>query len=444
MDSIEDSQKMNIEPNNPIKAPCQNTNNISGSKKAKNEDCLSKEFLKFNQFMFTPLESFLLNKKMPRGFKFETEENIAKTLELSKTNQRRVKPKGFLQEPKIVVKPIQSPINEEKKISAEKIHSIKPPKKPKKEEKEIVKNNNNTNNNSNNNNINTNKIENKIEGNDSEIYKIRIKCTAGFNKIKASPYASSFYISKVPDAPCLANIEKKIINFEYKTLDECFEEIRKVWNYQFKNHAKEPNIYQKICQLSSLTETILKDLKNEKNTFNEKKDEISAIKKRTEKLKKDLEEYNVNTQKEIINKNIKVKNSTTINKLSQMIRTLSKQQLRGIIPILCDTNEVIDRKSFEFDLDKLPDDKFKKLDIYVNNCFIQNKHSNTINKNVSNKKENKNNGITNGIKKNGNINSNGIYKNHTINHQNGLKKEENKKINNSFSESDSVSSNSSL
>ena len=439
MDSIEDSQKMIIEPNNPIKAPCQNSNNISGSKRGKNEDCLSKDFPKFNQFMFTPLESFLLNKKMPRGFKFETEENISKTLELSKTNQRRVKPKGFLQEPKIVVKPIQSPINEEKKISAEKIHQMKPQKKPKKEEKEINKNTN-TNNNSNNNNINTN----KNEDNNSEIYKIRIKCTAGFNKIKASPYASSFYISKVPDAPCLANVEKKIINFEYKTLDECFEDIRKVWNYQFKNHAKEPNIYQKICQLSSLTETILKDIKNEKNTFNEKKEEISAIKKRAEKLKKDLDEYNVNSQKEIINKNIKTKNSATINKLSQMIRTLSKQQLRGIIPILWNTSEVSDKKSFEFDLDRLSDDKFKKLEIYVNNCFAQNKNSNSINKNVNNKKENKNNGITNGIKKNGNINSNGIYKNHNINHQNCLRKEENKKVNNSFSDSDSVSSNSSL
>lgn len=32
MDSIE-RQKMNIEENNPIKAPSQNTNNISGSKK---------------------------------------------------------------------------------------------------------------------------------------------------------------------------------------------------------------------------------------------------------------------------------------------------------------------------------------------------------------------------------------------------------------------------
>ena len=149
-------------------------------------------------------------------------------------------------------------------------------------------------------------------------------------------------------------------------------------------------------------------------------------------------------QKEILNKNIKTKNSTTINKLSQMIRTLSKAQLKGIIPILWDTNEVTDKKSFEFDLDKLPDDKIKKLEIYVNNCCAQNKNSNSINKNINNKKENKNNGITNGIKKNGNINSNGIYKNHNINHQNGLKKEENKKVNNSFSDSDSVSSNSSL
>ena len=42
------------------------------------------------------------------------------------------------------------------------------------------------------------------------------------------------------------------------------------------------------------------------------------------------------------------------------------------------------------------------------------------------------------------MNTNGIYKNNNINHQKDLRKEESKKINNSFSESDSVSSNSSL
>ena len=133
MDSIE-RQKMNIEENNPIKAPSQNTNNISGSKKYKNDEDNTKEIPKFNQFMFTPLQSLLLNKKMPHGFKFEIEENIHKILELSKPNQRRVKPKGFLQEPKIVVKPMKSIINDEKKNSAEKTHSTKPVKKIKKEE----------------------------------------------------------------------------------------------------------------------------------------------------------------------------------------------------------------------------------------------------------------------------------------------------------------------
>ena len=441
MDIIEEDQKIKIEENNPIKPPSQNTNNVSGSKNNKSNEDISKEIPKFNQFMFTPLQSLLLNKKMPHGYKFEIEENIHKTLELSKTNQRRVKPKGFLQEPKIVVKPMKTPINDEKKISAEKNNIAKPIKKPKKEEKETTKNNNSNGNINNNNHSNTN----KIEGNNSEAYKIRIKCTAGFNKIKSSSGASFFYTGNTPDAPCLSNIEKKIINFEYKTLDDCFNDLRILWNYQFRIHAKEPTVYQNICRLSSLTETILKDLKNEKNTtFNEKKEEISIIKKRTEKIKKDLDEFNGNSQKDL-NKINKTKNTVSINNLSQMIRNLTKQQLRGIIPILWDSpNETNDKKTYEFDLDKLSDDKFRKLEKYVVDCYNENKNKNHINKTLNHKKENKSNGISNGIKKNGNVNTNGIYKNNNINHQKDLRKEESKKINNSFSESDSVSSNSSL
>jgi hypothetical protein len=390
--------------------------------------------------MFTPLQSFLLNKKMPHGFKFEIEENIHKILELSKPNQRRVKPKGFLQEPKIVVKPMKSLINDEKKISAEKTHTAKPIKKIKKEEKEVSKNNNTNVNNNNNNPINTN----KIEGNNSEAYKIRIKCTSGFNKIKASPGASLFYIGKTPDAPSLANIEKKINNFEYKTLDECFSDIRILWNYQFRIHAKEPSVYQNICKLSTLTETVLKELKNEKNTtFNEKKEEISIIKKRTEKLKKDLDEFNGNSQKDLTKMN-KTKNTASIHNLSQMIRNLTKIQLKGIVPILWENNEANDKKTYEFDLDKLSDEKFKKLEKYVVDCFNQNKNMNHINKALNHKKENKSNGINNSIKKNGNMNTNGISKNNNINHQNNIRKEESKKVNNSFSDSDSVSNNFSL
>jgi hypothetical protein len=294
-------------------------------------------------------------------------------------------------------------------------------------------------NNNNNSNINTN--ISKIEGNNSEAYKIRIKCTSGFNRIKSSPGANLFYTSKIIDAPSLSKIENKINNFEYKTLNECFDDIRKVWNYQFKNHAKDPGIYQNICRLSSFTENVFKELLAEKNTFNEKKEEISLIKKRTEKLKKDLEEINGNTQKETNNKNVKVKNTASINKLSQMIKLLTKAQLKGIIPILWDKKA--DQKSYEFDLDKLPDDKFRNLETYVVNCFNENKNTNFVNKNLNLHNQNKKDNKTNAIKKNGIIKSNGIYKNN-INHQNSERKEENKKVDNSFSDSDSISSNSSL
>ena len=439
MDRTGQIQNMKIEINNPIKTSNPNTNNISASKMSPNEDQLSKEVSKINQFMFTPLESFLLNKKMPRGFKFESEENILKTLELSKNNQRKVKQKGFLQEPKIHIKQMKNNINEDKKNLAEKEQSIKAAKKPKKLEKEVSKNISNTNMNNNNSNINTN--ISKIEGNNSEAYKVRIKCTSGFNRIKSSPGANLFYTSKIIDAPSLSKIENKINNFEYKTLNECFDDIRKVWNYQFKNHAKDPGIYQNICRLSSFTENVFKELLAEKNTFNEKKEEISLIKKRTEKLKKDLEEINGNTQKETNNKNVKVKNTASINKLSQMIKLLTKAQLKGIIPILWDKKA--DQKSYEFDLDKLPDDKFRNLETYVVNCFNENKNTNFVNKNLNLHNQNKKDNKTNGIKKNGIIKSNGIYKNN-INHQNSERKEENKKVDNSFSDSDSISSNSSL
>ena len=444
MERTEKFQNMNIEINNPINTANQDANNISASKKAQNEEPISKLGQKFNEFIFTPIESFLLNKKMPYGFKFESEENILKSLELSKNNQRKAKPKGFLQEPKIKIKPMKSPLNDSKKNLAEKEQLSKTSKISKNSERENSKNNNNSNSNKNNKSHN-NTNSNKIEGNNSEAYKVRIKCTSGFNKIKSSPGANLFYINKILDAPSLAKIENKINNFEYKTFNECFDDIRKLWNYQFRNHAKDPKIYQNICRLSSLTENVYKELIAEKNTFIEKKEEISQIKKRTEKLKKDLEEINGN-QKEMNNKNMKVKNTASINKLSGMIRNLTKQQLTGIIPILWDKNEKTDQKSFEFDLDQLPDDKFKKLETYVINCINENRNTNHVNKNINshilNKKDNKNNGINNNFKKNGNINNNGIYKNN-INNQNSLK-EENKKVDNSFSDSDSMSSNSSL
>lgn len=65
---------------------------------------------------------------MPYGFKFESEENILKSLELSKNIQRKAKQKVFLQEPKIRIKPMKSPLNDSKKIWRKKNNHQRPQK----------------------------------------------------------------------------------------------------------------------------------------------------------------------------------------------------------------------------------------------------------------------------------------------------------------------------
>ena len=41
--------------------------------------------------MLTPLQSIIINKKMPFGFKLETEENILKSLETTKSQAKKSK-----------------------------------------------------------------------------------------------------------------------------------------------------------------------------------------------------------------------------------------------------------------------------------------------------------------------------------------------------------------
>ena len=175
------------------------------------------------------------------------------------------------------------------------------------------------------------------------------------------------------------------------------------------------------------------------------------------------------------NKNIRYKSLEEINRLSQLIRSLNREQLKGIIYILSDKNENNNKKTFEFDLEQLPYGQYKKLEEYVYNCkngkntninTINNNHKNMKTNNNINKNENKNiknnneTGINDKTNKNNNINNNIINKNiinkeknnnnyntnYNNNNQNGQKKEEKKLIpeKKSFSDSDSMSSESSI
>ena len=294
--------------------------------------------IKLGEFILTPLECFLLNKKIPKGFKLETEENIFKELKGFKKQKNKINKLEKFEDKKI--NKTFNFQNNEIKINKERI--------------EIGKN-----------------IDDDAN-NSSEPYKIMMKCYNGFNKIKSNPNSNFFYFSKLPNSPSLSNIEKKIKNYDYKSINDFSLDLRKLWNYQFKNHAKEPNIYQNICKMSLLSEEICKELSNE---IEINKEDISTIKKRTEKIKKDLEKINVNLPpsikkiNNIQNKKNKQRTVQEINHLGSLIRTLNKHQLRGIIPILSDKKENKNVKIFEFDIEQLSPEKFRNLEKYVEDCI---------------------------------------------------------------------------
>lgn len=456
MENIRKDQNLQKEIINENHFGSSNINNSINSKKNKEAENDSSNQIKLGEFVLTPLESLIINKKMPYGFKFEIEENMIKSSEQNKNSFKKLKTKSSHGTHQNHIQTLKNPTNEDININLKKEHISNSNKKLKK--------------------VGMKDNSSNINNNNSESYKIMMKCYSGFNKIISNQRSNFFYLSKFPDAPSLSNIEKKIKNFEYKTINDFCNDLRKLWNFQFKNYAKDPNIYQNICKMSLYSDQICKELSNEKITEN-KTEDISNIKKRTEKIKKDLDEIKGNSRTD--NNNIKdvINNLDQINRLANLIKELDKQQLKGIIPILSDKNELKNTKMFEFDLEQLPREKFKKLEEYVFNCINKNKknHINNINTYNANKNAIQNNKINKVINKTenktnmnnnktvpkektsinkqvnnvsgnkiNNINSN--IKDKNVNNICEQKKDEKKIISEkkTFSDSDSISSDSSL
>ena len=194
----------------------------------------------------------------------------------------------------------------------------------------------------------------------------------------------------------------------------------------------------------------------------------SHLRERTDKIQKELDNMNVskenipapvkknNQQNKNNNKGMSVEEK---NKLGNDIRTLNKEQLKGIIRILSENKEYPKSKYFEFDIDKLSIEKLRELDKYVKECLASNNNNNSHKQNTNNKiqnqKENQNNKNTNNKGSNApnqllksnckEINKNQDNKGEQISAKK-IKQSTNKKIdknNESFS-SESMSSDSSL
>lgn len=397
-----------------------NTLNVQNKEVERNQPTNNQESnddLKKGQYRLTPLESIIINQKMPSGFKLETEENILKSLETNKNQNKKIK---------------NTAKHKERGIrDTHRIGGTIPKKR----------------------NPNINGVDNNIQNNITpEMNNLYKKCKKGLEKIKECKYSSSYYQSNNPGVPCLANVEKKVNNYEYKHLYDFMVDVRNIWGYFYNSEEKK----EVISKLSSEWEKICEELENQNNDVS-----VKNIRKRADILRKELEVYKGNgTTRENLpapvkktNQQNNEKNMTVEekNQLGNNIRTLNKEQLKGIIKILSDNNSMPKSKYFEFDIDKLPNKKLRELEKYVKECLAlnnssnknnssNNNNSNVHNQNTNNKttnqKDNQNNNKNMNSNSKGNNNSNN---NNTNTNQNSLLKSNNKEKNQTQENKESTS-----
>ena len=427
VNQIIEEPKENMEIENRNTSPNHQNNDIKNNLNSNNVE--QKEELKLGQYILTPLQSILINKLMPLGFKLETEENILKSLEIPKNQGKKYKQSR----------------NKDNSGKSNNRNAMGQKKR----------------------NQGINNLDNIPPNISQEIFKIYKKCKNGLDKIKESKYALHYYQSRDPDVPCLANLEKKVNNYEYKNIYDFQMDGRKIWYHYFD---LDPND-ERTKKMSEDWEKICTDLESQNIEMS-----VNSIKKRTDKIQKDLSEYKEyggitkenlpapikknNQQNSEHNKPMTVEEK---NQLGNNIRTLNKEQLKGIIKILNENNSVPKSKYFEFDIDKLPNKKLRELERYVKECLIANNRnlsSSSANPKNLNQKENQNNKNPGNNKTNSNQthNQNSASKNNnketnktqeTRQEPSSLKKNKSgKKSNNnrneSFSDSESISSDSSL
>jgi hypothetical protein len=438
------SQKEIIEPNNENnqeenKNTMLNQQNKETEKKTPIKMEEEKEEIKLGQYILTPLQSIIINKKMPFGFKLETEENILKSMETLKNQAKKSKNASK--------KNKNSGKNKEGLgLGLNRNGGTMPQKKR-------IQN-----------------YDNIPNGASEEVIKIFKKCKKGLDKMKELKYYKMYYDPRKPEEPCIADIEKKLNNYEYKSLYDFIMDVRKIWNYHFNSDKLNNEITSKM---SDEWEKICADLENSNNEMS-----VATIKKRTDRITKDVHEFKDNVIRENLPAPIKRNNQQmnednkpmTVdekNKLGNDIRSLNKDQLKGIINILSENTHTPKAKYFEFDIDKLPPKKLRELERYVKKCLLSNINKNnppnnnqhTKSSNKLNQKENQNNKSNNKVNNTQGQNQNQALlksnsKNENKSHEKNIEQSASKKIkqsnkksekkNDSFSDSDSMSSDSSL
>ena len=214
-------------------------------------------------------------------------------------------------------------------------------------------------------------------------------------------------------------------------------DVRNIWNFFFRMNIND----EMAKKMSEDWEKICTELENPNAEINNLN--VKDIKKKLGKIEEDLANYKENRGAELpppptkkTNQNNDHNKPMTVeekNKLGNDIRNLTKEQLKGIIKILNESDSYPKTKYFEFDIDKLSNKKLRELEKYVKDCMNinlknksqnQNAQHNTNNKNQKENINNKTNMATTANTSNiNNDNQQSNIKNKEINKNNEIKKE---------------------
>lgn len=260
------------------------------------------------------------------------------------------------------------------------------------------------------------------------------KCEKVFNKLKNHPLCD-YFLNQNNEKNSLSMIEKNIRNNAYSSSFQFGMDIRQIWNFHFSKSTINSDIYQKTYTLSHYFEEIFKDIDN----IIEDKTEIHELQKKVTKLQEKFNTLNKNSAPTNIAKRERSYSSsekpmTTSEKtqLGNKIKMLNHDQLKGIIKIVSDSLTLVDQNSkyFEFDIETLPSKKLRELEKYVKNC-IKVKSNQISNQNIQNASCIENNLTSkDNIKKtspvethqNASSNNQSLSKNNIYNYNSGLKR----------------------
>ena len=361
-------------------------------------------------FILSALESIIINKFMPKGFKIESEFNLQKQEDSknkvihrkhhrsTNTHIEQNSPKKIRKKPENnISSTINSNISENNTSNNKENESI--PylnKKSMRIHKPKIKEDLGY--------IDKNVIQGKSNPLRVSISKKCEKALFQIKKLENFDYLYSKNSNYSSDIPSISKIEKNIKNYKYQSSYEFINDLRRLWGFYYKNLLNPPMYEQRIGNLIRNSEQILNNLE----LFNAEKSEMIEINKKIDNLEREItnikrnKNYNINNFNNNNNYNLSLKRAISGEKsfsfaeksiIKANINKLTLEQKKGIVNVLGDVLNTTNKKIVEFDIEKLGNKKLRELEKYVMDCLQKNmeKKAQNINNLIQIKNEQNNN-----------------------------------------------------